>query len=283
LKLARALCLAWCLGAGAGGCESDLDRSLAGLRCTTDWRCVEGYSCDPASMLCVRNGLADAGGASSGASAGGSAASMGGAGAGGSGVAGNGGHAGGGGNGGNAGNGGLLAGQGGGAGGAAVDPDAGLDDADGGDACVPATVYRDQDGDGFGNVQVTDSVCPGGGWVTNDTDCRDDLADVKPGLAEFFGVGYEVAGGGVSFDYDCSNAEEPSPTNETNDPAPSCPATTLGCEGRGFLPASEPPRQGAGVDPRCGSIKLRECQVSDLLGCETIDTDLAGSSTFLCH
>lgn len=48
------------------------------------------------------------------------------------------------------------------------------------------TYYQDSDNDGYGNANVSTAVCgdPGAGYVTNDTDCDDNLANVWPGAQE---------------------------------------------------------------------------------------------------
>src|SRR5262249_57039190 len=55
-------------------------------------------------------------------------------------------------------------------------------------ACVNfATVYRDADGDGYGNPSVSTGSCNGvipPGYVTNSTDCNDANAAVHPGATE---------------------------------------------------------------------------------------------------
>lgn len=272
MKVVRLSLLAWCFGWIAGGCTSDLKLSLDNLRCNESDRCSRGYVCDKPSGYCVRPELGqppvfpstDAGDAGQ---------ALGGMGSGG--VGGSGGNAGGAG-GSNAG------GQGAGAGGSLVDLDGGLYGPDGGDACVPQVIYRDNDNDGFGDVEESRMGCPGNGWVVDGTDCRDDISDVHPAQAEFFGIPY-FGSMAPSFDYDCSGGEEPSPANDTNAEVPNCPALSLvGCQGSGFLPASEPPRDGAGVDPRCGSNLRRNCQANGL-ACESDDTEVGDSLIFLCH
>jgi hypothetical protein len=164
-----------------------------------------------------------------------------------------------------------------------VDLDGGLNEPDAGDGCVPTTVYRDNDDDGFGDEDTSRLACPGDGWVLDGTDCRDDIAQVNPGQTGFFGVSYFTPSG-PSFDYDCSGVEEPSPGNDL-DPAPNCATLLAGvnCNGNGFLPV-EPARQGAGVEPRCGSDTLRECDDGGLLtSCNTIDDQVQIDEIFLCH
>jgi hypothetical protein len=53
-------------------------------------------------------------------------------------------------------------------------------------SCVFAQIYyADQDGDGFGNSQVTNSLCsPQPGFVNNASDCNDSNAAIHPGATE---------------------------------------------------------------------------------------------------
>lgn len=280
MRFARALLLASGFGTVAVSCTSDLELSLENADCNAQKLCAPGYSCDRGTNRCV---VPSEGGepfipkpADAGQGTGGTSAGQGGA-------AGNvsGGASGSGGTSGNAGSGGS-AGQGG-AGGSADALDAGPEvPLDGGDACVPARVYRDGDNDTYGDEDNSRTRCPGRGWVLDGTDCRDDLAEVNPGQREFFDTGYQTPGG-VSFDYDCTRAEEPSPNNNTNDEAPACGGLGATCVGSGFLPASDTPRQGPGVvDQRCGSVRRRVCRVVGL-GCQPDDTPVDISLTFRCR
>jgi len=61
---------------------------------------------------------------------------------------------------------------------------------------LPELRYLDYDGDGYGTATVVQEVCGElAGWVTDDTDCDDLLADVHPG-------GTEVCNGGIDDDCD---------------------------------------------------------------------------------
>jgi hypothetical protein len=257
----------WLLGALGGGCTSDLRLSLAGKDCTAERVCAAGYTCNTERRCVLPSELnPDGGGSSAGAGGATSPGGQGGQGGQGGSVAlgGSAGAA----PGGAAGNAGVA---GSGAGGIdPVDPDAGsadLADADGG--CIPVAVFGDDDGDGVGESGDPSVACPGPGWATVAGDCRDDLPDVFPGQTQFFAEPYlepaaPAGAGGVSFDYDCDNAEEPDPTNDTLDPAPTCAGLIgIGCSGSGFLPA-DPPRQGTGVEPRCGSSLRSDCTQSGL-------------------
>ncbi len=67
-------------------------------------------------------------------------------------------------------------------------------------ACT--TLYRDADGDTFGNPNVSAKYCGGiaAGYVSNATDCCDSDANAKPGQATYFSVARNGCGG---FDYNC--------------------------------------------------------------------------------
>lgn len=47
--------------------------------------------------------------------------------------------------------------------------------------CSPTTLYRDVDGDGYGNSSISVESCPQTGYVADNTDCNDDDADEFPG------------------------------------------------------------------------------------------------------
>ena len=267
-------------------CTSDLDLSLSGKQCAADKRCVRGYECEEGTNLCVPLGtLRSMGGDTTGEGTGGDhgIGSSGGAGAfeGSGGAASDSGAA-------LVSNGGML-GANGGTSDAGDVPESGaggsdIADAASADACMPVSVFRDQDGDGYGDTEEGSFRCPAPGWVTEPGDCRDDQPDVFPGQLEFFGEPYPdpAKPEDVSFDYDCVGGEQADPLNAPSTPAPANCADILNCTGSGFLPAS-PPRSGIGIEPRCGSILLRTCvQPGGILTCGARDDELAENRAFRC-
>lgn len=142
-----------------------------------------------------------------------------------------------------------------------------IDAAVGDVACgEPVTYYKDEDGDGFGKNSETLLSCgsPGTKWSLLGGDCRDDLANVKPysvgspNPPVYSATGYADASkpGGVSFDYDCTGAEEADPSNPYG--ADFDCSLLVNCKGAGYLPVN-PARTGPGIDPRCGSTTLQRC------------------------
>jgi hypothetical protein len=276
------------------GCASDLKLVLEGKRCSADGRCLAGYECDESLNLCLRagsvedelveNAIADEldevaidEGRSGGAGESAVDRSLGGGG----GSSGTGGSATGG-FPGSAGSGGTVI-----AAGARPKPDAGMSTLPD-DGCIPMTVYRDVDGDGFGQGGEYTMGCPSAEWVTAGGDCRDDLPLVNPGQQEYFAVGYPSPGpGGISFDYDCINEEQPDPENDTNHwaPTPAACASLLGpdCIGSGFEP-TKPARDGLGIEPRCGSNLRVRCVLDPLLGnCNAVEEPLGDDLVFRCR
>jgi len=152
---------------------------------------------------------------------------------------------------------------------------------DASDGCVPTTLYRDGDGDTYGDVSQQRIDCLEPGWATRSGDCRDDEPLVHEGQAGFFGVGYPDPGipGGLSFDYDCSGGEDADPTNAPANGAPLC--QPLICQGTGYV--SVDGREGPGVNPLCGSRVRRDCVVISILGCGASDTPLPEDSAFRCR
>ena len=122
-------------------------------------------------------------------------------------------------------------------------------DANEANGCEPLVpYYKDADGDGFGaGAKVGEACTPPAGNSPSATDCLDSDAMVKPGQTAWFQSGYTKADGTVSFDYDCSNAEE------------SEPGRTLGTCGpcaQGHLPAASRP---GSLNPYCGSTTFNSC------------------------
>lgn len=279
MRVGRLLLLAGCFGLIAGGCESDLKLELDGLSCNDEDRCASGYACDRDTKLCVKNSTGDAGNGGSPAGAGGDSAG--------------GAHSGNGGSGGDAGVGGSspVGGQGGlggqGGGGGAGDEDAGPPVlVDGGpDGCVPTTLFRDRDGDTYGDVASMGEGCSQQGWVTRAGDCRDDLPNVNEGQDGFFGEGFvdQNKPGNISFDYDCSGTEEADQTNTPPTGEPNCAdiLDPLSCMGTGYLAVAA--RTGNGIGPLCGSRVRRDCVVVQLLNCAPSDTNLTVQDAFRCR
>jgi hypothetical protein len=125
----------------------------------------------------------------------------------------------------------------------------------------PVDYFLDSDGDGFGRDDVTAPACDEpDGWALANGDCADDTASAFPGQTQFFGLGYTVGEGAVSFDYDCNGQEELDGSQAGQ--APECPGM-VDCEGEGFVATA---RTGAGIDPLCGSGTLVKCE-QDFLSC----------------
>jgi hypothetical protein len=118
---------------------------------------------------------------------------------------------------------------------------------------------------------------PPGAWVRADGDCDDANGDVHPGQKKYFGAPYQRADNTDSFDYDCSGAEEPNPELQT---APdSCGLLQLAlCGSASGYETNN--RQGAGVNPWCGSTSVRVC-VPQLLVCQT--TERTNQPPFSCR
>lgn len=148
------------------------------------------------------------------------------------------------------------------------DPGASEPGADAG--CTPVRLFRDSDGDRFGSNAPEDERldCPPvDGFVAVSGDCNDAEPDVFPEQAEFFAVGYDTESG-TSFDYDCDGSEEPG-LDERFVPAPAdCEIRTPNC-GTAAVGYREPltPREGAGVDPLCGSSDRVRCSAATTTTC----------------
>jgi hypothetical protein len=140
--------------------------------------------------------------------------------------------------------------------------------------CSAVAWFPDADGDGFGRAsgQVLSCDPPAvGKWVTKPGDCDDDNNMVFPKEPDFEATGYTATSNGISFDYNCSNAEESDPTQLGA--APACGSLSiLNCTGSGFANTA---RTGPGVNPLCGSKSLVTCTKKDLscVAVTTLTTD----------
>jgi len=75
---------------------------------------------------------------------------------------------------------------------------------------VQQTLYRDADGDGFGDANVSYKGCAATvGWVTNKADCFDRNANARPGQTGWF----DQDRGDGSYDYDCDGLQMPRASN----------------------------------------------------------------------
>lgn len=134
---------------------------------------------------------------------------------------------------------------------------------------APLTYFLDADRDTYGADDSAVRACdaPGPDWVRRGGDCRDDLPEVNPAQTDYKPVGFETKAG-VSFDYDCSGAEEPDPGSPGAAPA-SCPALPPCGMAVGYVSV---PRTGAGVNALCGSQLLRGCVANGVLACSQQQT-----------
>jgi hypothetical protein len=232
------------LGAAVlGACDSELALILAGKRCRLDrdppclggYACIDGFCRVPGEVVLVPQDGGVGGGASSS----------------------DGGEATGGGVGGTPALGG--AGSQGGTGPIIDIPDASIFLDGGPDGCVPLDLYRDVDGDSYGDTAQHAFGCIREGWVEAFGDCRDDIFEVHPNQTDTFGTGYPDPGKaeGISFDYDCLGGETADINNSPNAGEPNCQGLSLAlCTGRGYQSTT---RSGDGVNPLCGSDTLINC------------------------
>ncbi len=244
------------IAAFVGACANDLVFDLEGKLCRdSDPPCVRGFHCDGDNLCVPDDEAAGAAGTAPSAGAGGSGSGRGG-------------------RGGN--NAGAAAGAAG-AGGAGEVGDAAAPGGGGDAGCTPVMLYEDRDDDQVGDTTRRMMGCPTPGWVEQSGDCRDDLNAVHPGQLSYFGESYPdpVESAGVSYDYDCSDNEEPDPTNNPPSTPPMGGCTgLLTCTGAGYLPAT-PARSGMGVEPRCGSNLRRTCISPAALTCQNEDVPVA--------
>jgi hypothetical protein len=160
--------------------------------------------------------------------------------------------------------------------------DAGHDETD---ACVPRRWYQDYDKDTYGDPTRTQLSCakPSGPteWVTRAGDCADDVALAHPGQTKDIANPYKVAGGGTSYDFDCSGKEEPK-AGQALAPADCGVPLTTACNkrGSGFAKVT-PARTGATVNPYCGSKTISSCVSKSLILC--VAENSPATTTFFCH
>jgi hypothetical protein len=133
---------------------------------------------------------------------------------------------------------------------------------------VYAAFYRDSDGDDVGDTSTGVLACeaPGDDWVSAAGDCREDLASVYSGQDSYFASGYSdpTKPQSTSFDYDCSGSETGDPENPGG-AFPGCPGTVLGCSGSGYEATG---RSGSGINALCGSDQFSTCVVVGGISCQ---------------
>lgn len=84
------------------------------------------------------------------------------------------------------------------------------------DGLIFTTYYQDIDGDGYGNPNNSITTCngsPSGSWVTNNTDCNDNLLTYTDNDGDGFGVGSPAACGADN-NYDCDDDYWTYPDND---------------------------------------------------------------------
>lgn len=85
----------------------------------------------------------------------------------------------------------------------------------------PRTYYRDADGDGFGNANVTTSVCqttPPAGYVSNSSDCNDADAGLNPNTVWYYDADDDGVGVSTQTVVGCAQ-----PANYVRQPGDGCP------------------------------------------------------------
>lgn len=96
-------------------------------------------------------------------------------------------------------------------------------------------IYRDLDGDGYGDpVRPLSSCSMQTGYVDNNKDCCDADSSAKPGQTVY----YVAANGCGNFDYDCDGVATPKVNGPTG-----CYDAPLVCEydGEDCVPSTQPP------------------------------------------
>lgn len=145
--------------------------------------------------------------------------------------------------------------------------------------CTQLTWYADDDGDGEGNSAKTTKACtkPAGKWVNHGGDCADNDARAKHGQTTYFGTGYAIAGGKVSFDFDCSGQEEPWPGQALAPENCAEFGDQLDCKGSGYAKTA---RSGLGVYVYCGSATTTSCKRNPVF-CGPVNS--TATEPFLCR
>lgn len=161
-------------------------------------------------------------------------------------------------------------------------PDASIFLDGGADGCVPVDLYRDNDGDGYGDTAQHAWGCIRDGWAEAFGDCRDDIPAVHPGQLDFFDVGYDAPGkpDEISFDYDCNNVEQSGP-NSPSTPAPICQGLSvvgLACVGSGYQRTGRGTANG--VNDLCGSDVVVNCATA---GLNCVPNELPVQTPFRCR
>ncbi len=120
--------------------------------------------------------------------------------------------------------------------------------------------FRDLDGDTWGGASAG-SGCANAvplGAVLRGGDCNDAERNAFPGQTAFFGTPYGASNGGTSFDYDCDGVELGGPGQAAGVCASGPVASSAGCS-PGYTKTA---RNGAGVNPLCGSAQGYACDGS---------------------
>lgn len=85
----------------------------------------------------------------------------------------------------------------------------------GADTCEPTLRYRDVDGDGFGDLEVSMASCaPLDGWVDDGADCDDRRAEANPSASETCNVRDDDCDGRIDEGLLVENPNEPVPVSE---------------------------------------------------------------------
>ncbi len=116
--------------------------------------------------------------------------------------------------------------------------------------------FKDNDGDGFGDVAQSKNACTadlaGPGFVATPGDCFDGDKNVFPGQAAYFPLPYRNVKGETTYDYNCDGVETDRPGT------PHFSTCNKDCVGNGYGPAGSG-RVGPGVNDYCGSRTAYNC------------------------